>query len=308
MLKINIYILLIALSVIFITYCSPTSTIAKSAIPPDNLAYPVLIILSDHSSATAFYLKNDKHVYLVTAKHVLFADSQEKLKSKTAICLSYPEDIMNNNKIKVVVDINSLNSQGLIKSHHTHDVVILQIGNKTKGNDDVSSQFEFNKGVLRILEPNENTNIVVGDVNNTKSFDDILISNDIFIFGYPTSIGFKNEFEKLRPLLRKGIVAGKNLTNETIILDCPTYGGNSGGPVIEVDNISLQKKRYIIIGVLSKFIPYTEIWENKTNKLTHLEVSNSGYSVVTPIDKVLELINQFEKSEDSNTIKDSGQK
>ena len=52
----------------------------------------------------------------------------------------------------------------------------------------------------------------------------------------------------------------------------------------------------MLIGVLAEFIPYTETWENKRNKLTHLEVSNSGYSVVTPIDKVLELISQYEES------------
>jgi hypothetical protein len=51
--------------------------------------------------------------------------------------------------------------------------------------------------------------------------------------------------------------------------------------------------------VLTEFIPYTETWENKTNKLTHVELSNSGYSVVTPIDKVLELISQYDKPKES---------
>lgn len=277
------------------------------SIPSNNLSYPVLIAFLDSgSSGTAFYIRNDKHLYLVTAKHVLFKNSQCELRGKTAICLSYPEDINEVDPIKISVDVNSLNSQGLIKYHQIHDVVIVQIGNIEKKSGELFS-VNFNKGVGRLIAKNDTSNIVSADVNGTKAFADVLISNDIFIFGYPTSIGIPDEpqYEIFRPLLRKGIIAGKNLKSETIIIDCPVYYGNSGGPVIEVDNVSLIEKKYLLIGVVSQFIPYTETWENKTNKTTRLDVANSGYSVVTPIDKVLELITQFEKSAEPVTKPDS---
>jgi hypothetical protein len=295
---------------IFVTFLvvficlQPIPSLAKRAIPSNNLAYPVLIAISGNSTATAFYLRNDINLYLVTAKHVLFTEPKCTLKGNKAICLSYPEDIKDEDQIVLTVDLNSCNSQELIKYHHTHDVVIVHIGTIVKTNDDSSVSIKFNEGVAR-LKP-KNSNIVVASVEGIKAFNDVLISNDVFIFGYPTSIGIKNapQFEYLRPLLRKGIIAGKNLKKETIILDCPAYYGNSGGPVIEVDHVGITGKKYLLIGVLSQFIPYTETWENKTNKLTRLEVSNSGYSVVTPIDKVLELITQYEKPAEQVTSVD----
>ena len=278
-----------------------TLSLAKRAIPSNNLAYPILISIQgkNPSTATAFYLRNDKCLYLVTAKHVLFTKPPEsKLRGTKAICLSYPEDISIEEPIMIVIDVNSCNDQNLIKYHQEHDVAIVQIGSIVKKSDSSSYSIKFRKGIGQ-LKGKLMPNIVVADVENTKSFNDVLISNDVFIFGYPTSIGIKKtpQFEYHRPLLRKGIVAGKNLKNETIILDCPIYYGNSGGLVIEVDHVSLIQKRYLLIGVLSQFIPYTETWENKRNKLTHLELTNSGYSVVTPINKVLELISQLEMSE-----------
>jgi len=300
--------LLITFLVTCTAYSESTPSPDKRAIPSNNLAYPVLIVVSDQSSATAFYLRNEKHLYLVTAKHVLFTKPEYKLKGNKAVCLSYPEDFSAEDQIRIVVDVNSCNTQGLVKYHHAHDVVIVQIGSIIRKTDDSSVSIKFSKGVDRLNLGGNQSNIVVADVKGTKLCDDVLISNDAFIFGYPTSIGIKNnpQFEYSRPLLRKGIIAGKDLKRETIILDCPAYYGNSGGPVIEVDNVSLTERRYLLIGVLSEFIPYTEVWENKMNKLTHLELSNSGYSVVTPIDKVLELIAQYDKSAEPIAGTDSG--
>jgi hypothetical protein len=309
MIKQHFFIVFITFLAILNISFKPTPSQAKRAIPSNNLAYPVLIAFPDNSSGTAFYLRSDKHLYLVTAKHVLFKNLQSELRVNTAICLSYPEDINEVDPIRIFVDVNGLNSQGLIKCHQTHDVVIVQIGNIEKKSEE-SGSVNFNKGVVRQATKKIISSLVIADVNGTKAFDDVLISNDIFIFGYPTSLGMPNDpqFEIIRPLLRKGIIAGKNLKRETIIIDCPAYYGNSGGPVIEVDNISLTENKYLLIGVLSQFIPYTKTWENKTNKLSRLDVSNSGYSVVTPIDKVLELITQFEKPAEPNSKSESGKR
>jgi hypothetical protein len=286
-------IFIISITIFF----KPIPSLAGRAIPSDNLAYPVLIAFPGIGSlGTAFYIKNDKHLYLVTAKHVLCKNSQCELRGDTAICLSYPEDITEVDPITLSVDVNSLNSQGLIRYHQTHDVVVVQIGSTEKKSGE-SISINFNKGVSRPIAKNNTSSVVVADVNATKAFDDVLISNDVFIFGYPTSIGIQKDpqYEILRPLLRKGIIAGKNLQKETIIIDCPVYYGNSGGPVIEVDRVNFLENKYFLIGVVTQFIPYTETWENKTNKVTRLDVANSGYSVVAPIDKVLELIAQIEK-------------
>lgn len=95
--------------------------------------------------------------------------------------------------------------------------------------------------------------------------------------------------------MRKGIIAGVNEINKTILLDCPVFYGNSGGPVIQIDiesNTTLPglTYNYHIIGIVTQFIPYEESWENRNNHLINKEWFNSGYSVAVSIDKVFELI------------------
>jgi hypothetical protein len=67
------------------------------------------------------------------------------------------------------------------------------------------------------------------------------------------------------------------------------YPGNSGGPVIEVEQKGLQW-HYATIGIVSQFVPVVETWENTVHRYTNIELGNSGYSVATPIEYALELI------------------
>ena len=98
------------------------------------------------------------------------------------------------------------------------------------------------------------------------------------------------------PLLRRGIVAGKNQAAQTIIVDCPAYYGNSGGPVCHVE-LDGMRTEFTIIGIVSQFVPFVEQWENKTHRYSNMELSNSGYSIITPIDAMFDLIKKYEKAE-----------
>jgi hypothetical protein len=128
-------------------------------------------------------------------------------------------------------------------------------------------------------------NGIVGVSPDTiKQFDQILVGNNVIVFGYPTSLELKElaQLDPLRPLLRRGLVAGQNLDRRSIVLDCPVYPGNSGGPVLEIDPVGLGY-RTSIIGVVSQFVPFAESAKFFTM------VTNSGYSIATPMDFVLEL-------------------
>jgi hypothetical protein len=128
-----------------------------------------------------------------------------------------------------------------------------------------------------------------------KHFSEVLMANQVFIFGYPTSLGLKTipQIDYLRPLLRVGIVAGTNDQTKTIILDCPAYGGNSGGPVLEVEEERSGARKFRPIGLVLQFIPAIERWKNEPHGDTNTSVYNSGYTVATPMDFVLELVAQF---------------
>ena len=107
------------------------------------------------------------------------------------------------------------------------------------------------------------------------------------------TLGIKDipQIDPLRPLLRFGIIAGTNPSNKTIILDCPAYPGNSGGPVVEVEQVNISTYDLRIIGVVSQFVPFAETWVNVTHKYQNLTISNSGYAIAVSMDPVLELIN-----------------
>jgi hypothetical protein len=138
-------------------------------------------------------------------------------------------------------------------------------------------------------EANSKAGLLGVALDSVKRFKDVLVGNDIVLFGYPNSIGLEKspQFDSHRPLLRKGIVAGTDPSKPSIVLDCPSYFGNSGGPVLEVDRQVFQT-RFSIIGVVSQYIPYVNSASSQTSSIVIF--TNSGYSVATPMDFVLELI------------------
>jgi hypothetical protein len=119
-------------------------------------------------------------------------------------------------------------------------------------------------------------------------FDQVLSGNDVMLFGYPSSLALQalQQLDPTRPLLRKGIIAGVNPEKKSIILDCPVYFGNSGGPVLEMDRDGFQIQLRII-GVVNQFVPFIQQAGSQTFEMQF--ASNSGYSIITPMDFVLEL-------------------
>jgi hypothetical protein len=75
------------------------------------------------------------------------------------------------------------------------------------------------------------------------------IGNSVWLFGYPTSLA-NDDLDLKTPLLRAGIVAGITKRHQ-IVLDCPSYFGNSGGLAVE-----LVDERQYGIGVAIKMVPF----------------------------------------------------
>ncbi len=258
------------------------------ALPDDNLAYPVLVLPSGGGSGSGFYLNGAKGVYLVTARHVLYQDDGTSLRSPEITLVSYPRDPSEKGENRFQVALKTLEQDGNLRPHTDRDVALARIGfSKAE-----QQAFKLVRGVTAL---NTAASGVLGVSSTTiKPFEKVLVANEVFIFGYPTSLGLKNipQIDYARPLLRKGIIAGKNDELKTIILDCPAYPGNSGGPVVEVEQISLQW-HFAIVGVVSQFVPVAEEWLNKTHGYTNLEIGNSGYCVAIPMDYVTDLEQSF---------------
>ncbi len=137
------------------------------------------------------------------------------------------------------------------------------------------------------------TGVLSADVSNSvKTFDKVLIGNDTLMFGYPVSLALvpNAKIDFSRPLLGRGIVAGEDLPQHSIILDCPSYQGDSGAAVVEVDAVSPFQRSFYIIGVMSSFVPFADTWKNEHFGYSNTTLENSGYSVIVPMDYVLELM------------------
>jgi hypothetical protein len=184
------------------------------------------------------------------------------------------------------LDLAHLMSAGEIRCSTNRDIALVRIEECNPTNLTVS---HFLPGVMCT---STNTGLGLFPSNFACALKDVDVGADVYMFGYPMSLTapIRAAFDPAQPLLRKGIVAGVNLASRTIIVDCPAYPGNSGGPVIQVEHPSVGDTSYQIIGIATRLVPFQEEWENKTLRYSHVIVSNSGYTIVEPIDAALELV------------------
>jgi hypothetical protein len=262
---------------------------AQRAIPDDNLAYPVLITLRNGSTGSGFYLNNGKAIYLVTAKHVLFDPITQRLLDVALEALSYSKDPSDSTRNVYTLDLLVLQKNNNIKRHPSEDVAVVKIGDLTSVAGAASSQ-SFTLGVIPGVTAKEQAakgGLLSVALDTVKPFEEVLTGNEVIVFGYPTSLGLQQlpQLDLHRPLLRKGIVAGINSEKRSIVLDCPSYFGNSGGPVLELDKEPF-RTHFTIIGVISQYVPFAD----QGRSGTFMILSNSGYSIATPMNFVLDLV------------------
>ena len=254
-------------------------------IPDNNLAYPIFIKIDTGSTGSGFFLNTGDKLYLVTAKHVLL-DDKNVPKGKVAEIDCQTGDINDDSFERLQIDFSSAN----IMAHASSDVAAIHVADIKENTGKGNWIINYLNGVKQIIKAKSDTISVVAKTS-TKKIKNVLISNNVFLYGYPTSLGLRKspQFDFSKPLLRKGIVANIYLPQGTIILDCPAFPGNSGGPVVEVEREG-NTSHHKVIGVVSQFIPFVQDWVNKSNGLVNTEFTNSGYSVAVSIDKVFETI------------------
>ncbi len=257
-------------------------------IPEDNLAYPVLIKLNTGQSGSGFLMEDGTRIFIISAKHVFFK-SDGSLIGATAEVICQTKDIKDDSTTVYSIDLEKLLVQNKLFKHAISDVAALEIAIKQPNPDGKTFGILHNEGIFNVNVGN--SHIVIAQYASVLLIDDVLVGNDVFIYGYPSSLGIKSspQFDYEKPLLRKGIVANVNKRQGNIILDCPVYYGNSGGPVVQASFKNFGW-HHNIIGVIIEFIPYSENWINQSNNINHIEISNSGYSVAASMNHVFDML------------------
>ncbi|HMR42600.1 MAG TPA: serine protease [Saprospiraceae bacterium] len=276
-------------TIIFLFFL-PLFSFAQYSISEDLLSATILIENQNGGSGSGFFFEDSSDIYIITARHVIFTIPTDKRKkigkenliSENGLIKFYAGNSDKTDANEIKCDFSKLYDSGYIKFSEKDDIVVIKIG---KINVEGFRHIEYCNGVTRV---GVKSKIIPLSYKDIGQYNETRVGNDIYIFGYPRSLGIgnENEYDFERPLLRKGTLAGRNIKNRTIIIDCPSFGGNSGGPVYEITF----DKKVKLIGIVVSFIPYTEIWKNVRYGNINQEITNSGYSVVEPIDKIVELI------------------
>ncbi|TAK58600.1 serine protease [Patescibacteria group bacterium] len=265
-------------------------------LPTDNLSYPVKLLVGG-SSGSGFIIRHGNQLYLVTAKHVLYQQDQVtkafNLLDKKMKMIAYP---VVSGKVSTKPQMFELNIEALsdsndLKAHASGDIVVIKLA-EVRSED---GNIDFLE-TIQIIQKSEGM-IVHYDMTGSRRFDDVVITNDIFILGYPVSLSTPemNQIDYDSPLVRKGIIAGKNNINKSLILDCPVYGGNSGGLVLEMNATGLGNGDIHLIGVVVQFVPFVDQWRNvRFPELYNTNLQNSGYSVALPVDYIYDLIGEIQ--------------
>jgi hypothetical protein len=233
------------------------------------------------------FMSSSNHVFFATAGHVLFPNNGTNALGGNAMLTWHEHNGTNDNECAMYLNLSELNAEGEVRRHPSHDVAVVRLGViNTNGLDSF-----YSPGVASI---NGGPLTLVGN-DIIRNLDSVNIGDDVYVFGYPTSIGMQEspQFDYASPLLRKGIVSGVYHQKRTIIIDAASYFGNSGGPVLERDEGTFGSQFYVI-GVVSEYIPFVDTIQSKSEKYgysnTTKEVSNSGYAVIEPVDFIQDIL------------------
>lgn len=243
----------------------------------------VLIKYNSGGSASGVIAGDSSYMYLVTARHCFFNESNNKLSliDSLAFLIYYVDDAFGGKSDTLLVNLSTALRQRDLLFDPVNDIAILTItkiaGYTTTGNQ----MFKYTSSTTKLSKH------APGGVSLDLclGFDKVDVGDDCTIIGYPSSLQINsiNDYDFQRPLLRKGAIAGKDKTKGTIIVDCPSYQGNSGGPVFATSVYN--KSNLGLIGIVSRSILHVEKLESSYYKTTlSVNLANSGYTVVVPIE------------------------
>jgi len=243
------------------TLATPLSALR---LPHSYLAWPVLL----DNDASGFYLHHRDSVYFVTAWHVLFDPKNARLRQSRITLRSYASDESILDPVVFELDLAKLDESHRILSSTADDVAAVRIGDVTNREED-TVRWQGAAGVVARAQPGP-LQLVLGS-DEWHRFDETKVGNDVFVFAYPTAPGSAQAVEPARPFLRKGALAGKDKSARRLVVDAPASPQGSGGPVIEIEDIGLRLREPKLIGIV-------------------VESDDSGYTVVAPMDSILDLI------------------
>lgn len=255
----------------------------------------------DNSIGSGVLYNDSSNIFLITARHVLFDELKTKVGGKIITTYQFKGDTLRmlcygfNSKTadlmsgEYTFSIDELNKMKLIMLSYENDIAVIHVAKFGQDKKDDSREIIW---MVNMPLKDDSTAMNIYTTDRTFELRNIQPGSDIYIFGYPVSLGVFKQFDIERPLLRRGIIAGKNFGNRTLILDCSAYPGNSGGPVLMARPIK-DGTRYYLVGIVTEFVPFFDNLESQFFRYKTVVAENSGLSIAVSIDVALKLIKEY---------------
>lgn len=245
-----------------------------------------VLIQTRAGSGSGFYIQDTTKQFIcfVTASHVIINPQKNELNSDSVLLISYKRNSQRDNRDSFKISLTSANKMGMLRYNIKKDIAVVKFA-LVKGRAITYLPFvdKLSKSST-YLQPIE--------IHEVKKIEELNTMSDVYMIGYPKSLTLNTNFDYNRPLIRKGIISGIDLNSNKIIADCPAYQGNSGGAIFEMD---VFRGNIFLIGLVSQFVPFEEHWINEAYGYANTNVYNSGYTVVVPIDAIIEQIDLLPK-------------
>jgi trypsin-like peptidase len=177
-----------------------TEARAQAYLPEDNLAYPVQVVVQG-GGGTGFFVRRDRDLFLVTARHVVASPATGELWSGEATLRALSKDLKETAVTVIHLNVAQLKEERRLRVDAIRDVAVMHLG--TLKADGVNTT----PGV--VITDTSKAGIIVAPFDYLTRFADVDVSSQIFMLGYP-SIGVTGaaQIDRTRPLVRGGIVAG----------------------------------------------------------------------------------------------------
>jgi hypothetical protein len=189
---------------------------------------------------------------------------RETVPKPSSNCRHIQKDLPLRKRIVVAANLSAMQKNGDVKLHQSQGLVVVKlamVGSPASGK-------VLQRGVA--MKASAESDLLGVPTAAVKTYEQVAVGNDVIVYGYPGSPGIPDnpQLDPSRPLLRRGLVAGRDPQKRSIIVD----GGDSGSEGCPVFEIDPEGYGYSLIGVV-------------------IDRLDSGYSIVKPMDFVLELMN-----------------
>ena len=248
-----------------------------------------IVIQSNFGVGSGFFLHDTltKYLYLATASHVLISNTPKPQVPDTIFITGYRENVDTDSTYRFKISIADCLKTGNLLFDVNNDIALIRFAKILDMGTYASIQYHS-----FVTKLTKETKIESWPTDLSVSIDEIIPGSDLFVIGFPQSLGLQGNFDMNRPLMRKGIVAGKDLKMNRIIGDGAVYFGNSGGIAVALD-FRNNKFDLKLAGLVSQYIPFDESLFDKRGNQRSIDYRNSGYSVIIPSNSILALIKQF---------------